>query len=120
MKLKFAGAMNPLVYFRNGELIEIKGDRMSVGYHEDKDRKFLMQEIEMKKGDIIYLFSDGYSDQFGGEDSMRFLKKNFKILLKNIHKLNIDEQKKNLEFTYLDWKGENQQIDDILIMGVRF
>ncbi len=119
LKSKFAGAMNPIMYIRNGELNEVKGDRMSVGFHEDKDRKFQMQELQMQKNDMFYLFSDGYSDQFGGKDAMRFLKKNFKNLLTEIHQLSMQEQKEKLESAFLSWKGYNKQIDDILVLGVR-
>ena len=91
---------------------------MAIGY-DDKVGKFTVKEIQMKKNDIIYLFSDGYYDQFGGEKGFRFLKKNFKALLHEIHLLTMSEQKQKLEENYIKWKGKYKQIDDILIVGIR-
>ena len=119
MKMKFSGAMNPVWFFRNGEFYEIKGDRMSIGYHEDKSRHFMVHEAQMQKGDMIYMFSDGYYDQFGGDEDTRFLKRNFKALLKEIHLLKMPEQKQKLEENYVKWLGKNEQVDDILVMGIR-
>ncbi len=119
LKLKFAGAMNPVWFFRDKELHEIKGDRMAIGYDGDRTRKFTVEEIQMQKDDMIYLFSDGYYDQFGGNEDTRFLKRNFRALLKKIHLLKMPEQKQKLEENYIKWKGKYKQVDDILIMGIR-
>ena len=73
----------------------------------------------MKKNDIIYLFSDGYPDQFGGKDGMRFLKKNFKLLLTEIHSLPMAKQREKLDSALTLWKGKYKQVDDILVLGVK-
>jgi serine phosphatase RsbU (regulator of sigma subunit)/ligand-binding sensor domain-containing protein len=116
--IEFAGANNPLYIFRNGELTEIVADKMPIGIHRRADRNFVNNPIEVFKGDVIYTFSDGYKDQFGGAEGRKFMSKNFKELLLNIHKKPCAEQRDILEKTIIDWTGHHERIDDIIVMGV--
>jgi phosphoserine phosphatase RsbU/P len=118
-KLQFSGAFRPLYHIHNQELIEYKGDSMPIGIYEKEDQSFTNTEIPFNKGDMIYLFTDGYTDQFGGDNRKKLLTDNFKKLLININHRSLPEQKKALEKNYETWKGENDQIDDILILGIR-
>ncbi len=119
-KLHFAGAYNPLILIRKHELILYKGDKCPIGSVEgDIMPKFTNNEIEILDGDCLYMFSDGYPDQFGGPDGRKFMSKRFRELLFEIHEKPIKEQKQILEQTLEDWIGENEQIDDILVMGLK-
>jgi len=119
MELQFAGANNSLYLIRNGYLSEFKGNRMPIGLHAHKDKPFTNHDIEIKKGDIIYLFSDGYIDQFGGKYGRKFLSRNFKALLTEIFPLPLPEQKKILSEIMDSWKDQFEQIDDMLIIGLK-
>jgi tetratricopeptide (TPR) repeat protein len=117
--LQFAGAYNPLLLIRNGELTEYKGDKMPIGIYHQKNEHFANTEIEVQNGDSLYIFSDGYVDQFGGGNGKKFMKKRFKELLVDIQKHSMKEQYRILDETLKDWMSGAQQIDDILVMGVR-
>jgi len=120
MKLQFAGANNPLCLIRDGELTLIKGDRMAIGGNFSDDLpKFTNHEIDLQKGDVLYTFSDGYPDQFGGEDGRKFMAKKFRELLVQIHKNPIEEQEKILDEILEKWRGREEQVDDILVIGVK-
>ncbi len=105
------------------ELIEIKADKMPIGIQTIEKisdlTSFTNHEIKLEKGDTIYLFSDGYSDQFGGEKGKKFKYKKYKQLLVDIHDKPMDEQKEILDKTIEEWKGNLEQVDDILVMGIR-
>jgi len=121
--LQFSGANNPLYIIRdkNGapELTEFKADRMPLGYYPGTFKTFTNKDIQLEYGDVFYLFSDGFVDQKGGRDNKKFLSKRFKELLIKIHQEPIREQKNILDKTLTDWMGDNSQIDDILVIGVR-
>lgn len=117
-RMVYAGAYNPVYIIRNGELTEIKGDSMPVGKHFIM-HDFTSHTIDLQKGDAIYLFSDGYTDQFGGEDNRKFMTLPFKHLLSSISHEPMEEQKRILEHTFDKWQGPNDQIDDVLVMGIR-
>jgi len=119
MKLQYSGAYNPLYLIRNEELIELKGDRMPIGYHIKKDTPFYLNEMDLYKGDCLYNSSDGYPDQFGGEDGRKFMSKNFRELLLSIHKNPMCEQREILDKKFDEWRGEIEQIDDVVVVGVR-
>ncbi|WP_375558914.1 response regulator [Bernardetia sp. OM2101] len=120
-KLQFSGAKNPLVYFKNGEMTVIKGDKYPIGGVQFQlDRHYTRHEVDLSEPIMLYIFSDGYQDQFGGEKSEKFMSKNFKLLLKEIHEKPVEEQKQILDEKFKAWKGERSQIDDILVMGMRF
>lgn len=118
-KLRFSGAYNPLYIIRNNDVIQLKADRMPIGYHIKKDTPFSMEEIDLQKGDCLYNSSDGYPDQFGGPDGRKFMSKNFKDLLLSIHQKPMNEQRDILDKAIDDWRGNIEQIDDIIVFGVR-
>ncbi len=121
--MQYAGAFNPLYLIReekgNTELIEFKADRMPLGYHQGKDRAFTNHDIKLEIGDTFYIFSDGFIDQKGGPDQKKYMSKKFKSLLMEIHDRPLFDQKNILEKTLTDWMGNQSQIDDILVVGVR-
>jgi len=118
--LQFSGAYNPLYLVRNGQLIEKKADRFSIGgFLEIKDHRFTNHETELKKGDMIYIFSDGYQDQLGGLKNRKFMIGRFKELLLEISSLSLDKQKETLDKTIKKWRGKQEQSDDVLVVGVR-
>lgn len=120
MKLQFAGAYNPAIIVRNGELIQLKGDKCPIGAFSRRAAVgYTHQEIDIMKGDMVYVFSDGYADQFGGTEGRKFLIANFKKLLVDVHALPVKEQKEKLESTFFDWMKYEHQIDDILVVGIR-
>ncbi len=120
MELQFAGAYNPLYIIRNNELIEIKADRLAVGsYYDNPGKTFNNHVFKIQENDIVYLFSDGYVDQFGGPKNRKFLKKNFQELLLQIHSKNIDEQRDALEETIDNWRQSYHQVDDVMVIGIR-
>lgn len=116
---QFAGANNPLYLFRNKELIEIKPDKMPIGFHIKK-QEFNNHIIDLQPNDTIYLFSDGYPDQFGGDGGKKFKYKQFKEVLLEIHGKTPKEQLKILDETIENWKGNFEQLDDILVIGIQF
>lgn len=117
---QFAGAYNPLYLIRNGELETIKADKMPIGYHIKVGTPFSNNELKLEKGDRLYMFSDGYPDQFGGTDGRKFMSKQFKQLLLDTQNLEMQEQKRVLDETIEAWKGDkHSQIDDILVVGIK-
>ena len=116
--MEFSGANNPLYLVRNGKLIETKGDKMPVAIHE-KMVSFSNHEIKLENGDNIYLFSDGYADQFGGPKGKKFMYKPMKRLLEQIAHHPMPDQQKILEKTIDDWQGPYEQIDDIVFIGIK-
>jgi serine phosphatase RsbU (regulator of sigma subunit) len=118
--IEFAGAHRPLWIIRENNLNEIKADKFSIGGIQLEDnRSFSNNILELKKGDAVYLFSDGFADQFGGKDGKKFMTKNFKNLLLRLNNNNMNEQHKVVEDTIIQWKGSKEQIDDILVIGIR-
>ena len=118
-KMQFAGAGRPIYIIRDNQLQDIRGDKMPVGIYDDDGNSFTKREMELKKNDIVYIFSDGYVDQIGGPDRKTFRAKKFKeLLLDNCH-LPMFEQKKVLEGNLNEWKGNIEQIDDILVIGIK-
>ncbi len=119
MKMQYAGAYNPMYLYRNNELLETKADRMPIGIYVKEKESFTNNEIELQKGDVFYIFSDGFQDQFGGEDGQKFKTKNFKQLLLDIHQKPMAEQREILDTTIDKWRGEWEQVDDIIVMGIK-
>ncbi len=118
--LEYAGAVIPLYLLRNNKIIEIKGNRFSIGMIESQENKQYDNHIvNLKENDMIYLFSDGYVDQFGGSAGKKLMYKQFRDLLLNIHNLPMKKQKEILLQTIKDWQGTREQVDDILVMGIR-
>ena len=116
--VQVSGAFNPLYHFRDNMLTEYKTDRMPIGYFE-KSSKFKSQEFKHRKGDTLYLFSDGYYDQFGGPNDKKFSSKNLRITLTGIVDMSMSDQARFLENRFQEWRGKNEQVDDILIAGLR-
>ncbi|MFQ3576020.1 MAG: SpoIIE family protein phosphatase [Cytophagales bacterium] len=118
--LQFAGAFNPLYMIRDGEFSEFKTDKFPIGhYAEEPERKYLTQHINYKKGDVFYIFTDGYADQFGGPNGKKFMYKRFRELLIEIHQMPMNEQRDRLDQAIESWRGEEEQIDDILVIGFK-
>lgn len=120
--LEFAGARNPLVYIKQGELHTVKGDKMPIGGHQpEKERVFTRHEIPLEDIEAFYLFSDGYQDQFGGPKNRKFMIKRFKELLLKHYTKPMEQQKLILEEVLDSWMQETRQaqLDDILVVGVK-
>jgi serine phosphatase RsbU (regulator of sigma subunit) len=116
-QITYAGAMNSLVHIREQDLMEIKADRRSIGGGTDLNFEFETHQVDSIKDDVLYLFSDGYQDQFGGEKGKKFMSKNFKKLLLEINHLEGAEQALELEKHLVEWRGNYEQLDDILVLG---
>ena len=116
--LQFSGAHNPLWIIRNGELIETKGDKQPVG-NFDYQKPFKNNEVALLPGDVLYIFTDGIIDQFGGTKGKKFKAKAFKELLLSIQKQSLSEQKTTIQTKFNEWKGSLDQVDDICVIGVR-
>ncbi|HEX7413285.1 MAG TPA: SpoIIE family protein phosphatase, partial [Bacteroidia bacterium] len=118
--LQFSCANRPLILIRNGELQEFLPDKFTIGGAIDNvSKKFRNQEIQIEQGDMIYLFTDGFPDQFGGEKGKKFMSKNFRELLSANAHLPMQEQKEELEKTFNKWKGNLEQVDDVCIIGIK-
>ena len=117
--LRFAGANNPLYLIRNGELIEYKTDKMPVAVH-DIMHPFKVQEIRIMPGDMIYIFSDGFADQFGGPKRKKFKYRPFKELLLSNSGKDMTEQGLLLDKAFEQWMGDVEQIDDVIVIGLKF
>jgi serine phosphatase RsbU (regulator of sigma subunit) len=118
-RLLFAGANNPLYFIRNNEISEIKGDKMPVAIHEIM-KPFTLHELSLEKGDVFYTFSDGYSDQFGGNENKKYMSRNFKCAILELHKLPMLKQGEKLNLIFEEWRGENEQLDDVTVVGIRY
>lgn len=118
-KLEYAGAFNPLFIIRKNELIQYYGDRQPIALY-DLEESFTNHEIDIHTDDQIYLFSDGYPDQFGGDKNKKLKYRLFKELLMEVSQLPINEQKNKLESFFVNWKGEQEQTDDVTIVGIKF
>jgi len=119
MAISFSGANRPLYIVRNGILEEVKPTKTSIGGYTDDDMQFEEHTLQLSKGDIIYLASDGYADQFGGGKSKKFTTRQFKETLLAIAKEPIQKQKQMLEDILAQWQGNEEQIDDILVIGIQ-
>lgn len=118
LELQFAGAHNSLYIIHEGELIEVKADRQPVGKYANS-KEFTNNHIQLSKGDCIYLFSDGFADQFGGPKGKKFTHSGIKKLLSGLYTKDMSEQGSEIERTFDNWKGELEQLDDVLVMGIR-
>ena len=127
--LKYAGANNPLWIIRpisknlepqtlNFELIEIKPNKQPVGNYF-RNEPYTTHEVQIQKGDTMYIFTDGYADQFGGPNGKKFMVGNFRKLLLKVASLEVDVQKRELEETLLKWQGAQEQVDDVLVIGLK-
>jgi ligand-binding sensor domain-containing protein/serine phosphatase RsbU (regulator of sigma subunit) len=120
--MEFAGAFNPVYIVRNDNIIEYKGDRFSIGLQHEDDANhggFHNNIITLEQGDVIYLFTDGYVDQFGGPYNKKYKKRRFRHLLLNIYKEPLSKQREIIEERIASWRGDQEQVDDILIIGIK-
>lgn len=117
--LEYSGAFNPIYHFHQGCFREIPGDSMPVGIGSEQERSFTETRIHLSEGDMVYLFSDGYCDQFGGPDGKKFKYKQFRKLLSSLADLPTEEQKERAEAEFHSWKGPHRQIDDVTLLGFR-
>ena len=119
MVMQYAGAYNPIYHIHNGDLKEISADKMPVSFYVKGQLAFTNNLIPIEEGDCFYMLSDGYCDQFGGPNDKKFTYKRFRDLLLSVHQKPMYEQHRLLEKTLNDWKGEHEQTDDILVIGIR-
>jgi len=118
-ELQYAGAYNPLYMIRNGEVSEIKADKFAIGsYYENTANKYTNHTIQLQEKDYVYVFSDGYADQFGGPKGKKFMYKRFRDYLLTLNGKSMNAQKDFLNNTIEQWKGPLEQIDDILVIGI--
>jgi ligand-binding sensor domain-containing protein/serine phosphatase RsbU (regulator of sigma subunit) len=118
--LEFAGAFNPLYVVRKGEVFLYRGDRCQIGMtNVDEKKNFTNHSVDIQPGDMLYMCSDGYADQFGSAEVKKYKSANVKKLLSEIWHLPVNEQKEKLKKEILDWKGDLEQIDDILFIGTK-
>jgi serine phosphatase RsbU (regulator of sigma subunit) len=120
LELQFAGAFNPLYIVRNGTLVEHKANKFPIGAFVGEKSNFDNNTLKMEKGDQVFVFSDGYADQFGGPRGKKFMVGNFRKLLTEISTLDPAEQKQRLDTTLTTWQGDQEQVDDVLVIGVKF
>jgi len=119
-RVDFCGANRPFYLVRKGKLYERKGNRINIGDDFVLKTKLAQETIMVQEGDVVYLFSDGFVDQFGGELNKKFLSAQFRDVLIEISELDMESQQKILEDKFHEWKGDSMQIDDVLIVGVKF
>lgn len=121
-RLHFAAAKNPLLYVRDGEIHQIRGSKFPIGSNTQYklQKVFEKHTIDIKPGDVYYMISDGFQDQFGGENGKKYLTKRFRKFLLSISHLPMEEQKHRLNKEIAEWKGSTPQTDDILIVGVKY
>ena len=117
-KIEYAGAFFPLYLIRNDNLIEMKGDKIVIGMNTE-GISYTDHELDLLEDDIIYIFSDGYADQFGGAENKKFMYRRFRYVLMTIHKFSVTDQKAILEDNINTWMGGKVQIDDIMVIGFR-
>ncbi len=119
MTLRFSGANRPLHIVRNFNTELTKPDKLPIGgFNADENRTFNSQLIALEKGDHVYLYSDGYADQFGGMEGKKIMTKKFRELIQNMHQTPMKEQHDSLLTFFNTWKGRYEQIDDVLVVGV--
>ncbi|MEA3452671.1 MAG: SpoIIE family protein phosphatase, partial [Bacteroidota bacterium] len=116
--INFSSAYNPVYIIRNDNIIQFKGERKSVGNDFDFN-SFSTFSVKIREDDVVYLFSDGYTDQFGGTEQKKFKFRRFRFVLLSIYQLPPEKQKEKLKTTFEKWMLDNEQVDDILIIGFK-
>jgi serine phosphatase RsbU (regulator of sigma subunit) len=119
-QLTFSAANNSLWIIRDGQILKFKGDKMPIGKYISDDKSFTEQTVELHQGDLIYTFTDGIVDQFGGEKDKKFKPKKLGELLLQVHKLPVNEQQLVIIRTMKKWIGNNEQTDDMLLIGIKY
>jgi len=115
----YAGAFRPVLIVRDNQIIEFEASRFPIGFYAGVEKQFTTQKIKTKIGDTFYFFTDGYCDQFGGERNKKFTRKQFKDILVLIQDMDMIEQESYLQYVFLNWRQEEPQVDDVLVLGIR-
>lgn len=118
LMLEYAGAYNPLWILRNGSITELEPDKFAIGSFSYGEKEYSAKQFQLEPGDRIYVFSDGYADQFGGSKGKKFMKKRFREMILGIQEYSMEDQGKRLKESLDDWMGSLSQVDDILVIGV--
>jgi serine phosphatase RsbU (regulator of sigma subunit)/Tfp pilus assembly protein PilF len=119
LEMEFSGAYRSVVILSGNETTIVEGDKMPIGFHRTRKSSFSTKKHQLKKNDIFYLYSDGFPDQFGGEQGKKYTRLKFREFLSTISLLSLEEQKEKLEKELKTWQGSYDQIDDITIMGIK-
>jgi len=117
--VNYAGAFRPMLLIRDSEFIEFEANRYPIGFYGNVIKEFTSKEVKLQKGDTFYFFTDGFCDQFGGEEKKKFNRKRFKELLLTAQSMEMDEQESFLQYALNNWKQEENQVDDVLVMGLK-
>jgi len=118
-KLRFSGAFRPLLHISEGKINRIRSDSAPIGGFRAEEPKFSLHEIDVKKGDCFYIYSDGFADQFGGSDNKKYLTKRFREFLLSISHESMERQEELLREEFESWKADSEQVDDVLVIGFR-
>ncbi len=118
-EVEFSGANRPLYLIRNNELIEYKANKTAIAGFTADDQEFDTTKVTLLKNDCLYIFTDGYADQFGGDEGKKFMSKNLKELLLSISMLPAKQQHEKIEEAFMNWKKNYEQVDDVLVMGIK-
>ena len=119
MKVEFAGANNPLYLVREGELMEFKADKHAICSFEPGTKNYQVQTIDVQSGDTLFLATDGFVDQFGGPRGKKFMRRRFRELLVETSSLPVQEHEAHLRARFEDWRGDEEQVDDVLVVSMR-
>lgn len=119
LEMEYSGAFNPLYLIKQGVLHQTHGDKMPIGINAVEEKSFTNHIINLEKGDLIYLFSDGYPDQFGGPHNKKFKYRSLRELMVKISPKPMETQKKELERSFIKWKADYEQVDDVLMIGLK-
>lgn len=119
MEVQYAGAFNPMYIARGGTILETPADKIPVGALHPEHTSYQTHTIPLLPGDCIYLFTDGFADQFGGPQNKKFKRSHFKTLLARVSASGMDEQRRTIVSAFEQWQGVNEQVDDVLVMGIR-
>jgi serine phosphatase RsbU (regulator of sigma subunit) len=119
-QLNYSGAFNPVYIVKKNRILEMPGDKMPIGIAADEEKSFTDHYCELDEGDLVYFFTDGFVDQFGGPKGKKFKYQPFRSLILNISQLPIHRQKEKLMETFIGWKGNLPQLDDVLLLGWRY
>lgn len=119
-RMHYSGAMRSAIIMRDRNVIELKANKYPLGFFNDIVKVFEEQVVLLQPGDELFLFSDGYADQFGGENNKKFNKRNFKDLLSTLTEMPMEEQEGFLEYSLNNWKQDTEQTDDVLVVGIKF
>lgn len=119
MVLEYAGANSPLYLVRGEEVLRFTPDKRPIGSFDLEGHAFTDHRIKLEQGDMVYIFSDGYADQFGGPKGKKFLYKRFRDLLLEVSRFPIEQQRRMLDEAFKGWRGAHEQVDDILVIGMR-